>query len=303
MRAAAMINHRDPRIAEGMVDERTVIDSLKEAGRVITFTTSEAIKNHYCEAEVNSLDEILRRNNIKEYDLEIFKLSFADKIVAFFMNPLISGFLILIILAGLYFEFQAPGSLFPIAAAMIALTLYLVPYYLNGLAENWEIALLFAGILLVMAEIFVIPGFGIAGVAGITFTIASLILIMVKNDFFNFDKVPMNDLWMAGLAVVGGFTGGALLLFFGGASLSQTKAFKRIALMDTQKTAHGYTVNTLAVSLIGVKGVAWTVLRPSGKVMIGEQVYDAFTRGEYLEKGSEIIVISTEGISLQVRSV
>src|SRR6478752_3010509 len=40
MRATAEENGRDPRIAEGMVDDRIVIDSIKQAGKVITFTTS-----------------------------------------------------------------------------------------------------------------------------------------------------------------------------------------------------------------------------------------------------------------------
>src|SRR5882762_4615094 len=66
MRSTAEENHRDPRIAEGMVDERVVVDSIKQAGKVITFTTNEAIKYHYCEAKVNSIEEILKRNKIIE---------------------------------------------------------------------------------------------------------------------------------------------------------------------------------------------------------------------------------------------
>ena len=229
MRSTAEENGRDPRIAEGMVDEKIVIDSVKQAGKVITFTTSEAIAHGYCEGKMQSIEDILKQNKIVNYEMETFHLGAIEKIVALFLNPVISGILILIILGGMYFEFQTPGAVFPILASLVALVLYLVPYYLSGLAEYWEILGLFAGILLLAAEIFIIPGFGVAGIAGITMTIVSLILIMLKNDYFNFEFVPFGDIVVAAFAVLGGMSGGALLLFFGGARLSQSKAFRRIA--------------------------------------------------------------------------
>ncbi|MBS1950294.1 MAG: nodulation protein NfeD [Bacteroidetes bacterium] len=303
MRSTAEENHRDPRIAEGMVDERIAIDSIKQAGKVITFTTNEAIKYRYCEAKVNSIEEILSRNKIEHYEIDHFQLGATEKIIAFFLNPFISGLLILCILGGIYFEFQAPGTLFPIAAALVALLLYLIPYYLNGLAQYWEIIALFIGILLLLAEIFIIPGFGVAGIAGITLTVVSLILIMLNNDFFNFEFVPLGDIVKATFAAVGGITGGALLLFFGGAKLTQTKAFKKIALTDTQESASGYSVNAESKDMIGKTGITHTVLRPSGKVLIEGEVYDAFTRGEYIQKGEPIEVVSTEGVTLRVKGI
>jgi len=303
MRSTAEENGRDPRIAEGMVDENVVIDSLKQAGKVITFTTMEAIENNYCEAKVESIEEILKRNNVELYEIEKFELGVSEKIIAIFLNPFISGILILVIIGGIYFELQTPGIGFPLFAALTALVLYLVPYYLNGLAEYWEIIALFTGIILLIVEIFVLPGFGIAGVAGITLTLVSLILIMLNNDFFNFEFVPLGDIIMATFATVGGLTGGVLLLFFGGARLSRSKAFQRIALNDTQEKSQGYTVNTLSDTLIGKKGSAYTVLRPGGKVLIDDQIYDAFTRGDYVERGDSIEVIGNEGITLKVRRV
>lgn len=303
MRSTAEENHRDPRIAEGMVDERVVIDSVKQAGKVITFTTNEAIAHHYCEAKVNSIEEILKRNKVSNYEVDYFKLGATEKIIAFFLNPFISGLLILIIIGGIYFELQTPGAVFPIAAGLVALVFYLVPYYLNGLAEYWEIIALMVGIILLIAEIFIIPGFGVAGILGITLTIVSLILIMLNNDYFNFEFVPLGDIVKATFAAIGGITGGVLLLFFGGARLTQTKAFKRIALTDTQESSQGYSVRNNEQNLIGKAGIAHTVLRPSGKVLIDGNVYDAFTRGEYVQKGDAIEVIGTEGITLKVKSI
>jgi len=301
MRSTAEENKRDPTIAEGMVDEEVQIDSVKKIGQVITFSTSEAIKYGYCEGKVESIDEILKKNKVADYEIGRFYLSAPDRIIAFFLNPFISGLLILAIIGGIYFEMQAPGLGFAGLVALVALILYLVPYYLNGLAENWEIIAFFIGLVLIALEVFVIPGFGVAGFAGITITVAALVLIMINNDSFDFEFVPMNDILVAFAAAMGGLLGGVVLLFVGGSRLANTKFYKRIALTDTQERAEGYTSNFNTTVMKGKNGIAQTVLRPSGKVMIEGQLYDAFTRGEFIDKGQPVEVISETGSSLQVK--
>ena len=164
MRSTAEAKNRDPNIAEAMVDQDVKIDSLSQEGKVITFSTSEAIKNGFCEAEINSIDELMNHLNYDNYEINKFQLSSTENIISFFLNPMISSVLILIILGGIYFELQTPGVGFPIMAAIIAGILYLTPYYLNGLAENWEILMFLVGIILIGIEIFVIPGFGFFGI-------------------------------------------------------------------------------------------------------------------------------------------
>jgi len=168
MRSTAEENGRDPRIAEGMVDESFAIEGIKKEGQIITFSTSEALKHGFCEAKVESINEILARNRVADFEIDRFELDTADKIISIFINPFISGILILIIIGGIYFEMQSPGIGFALLASVVAMILYLVPYYLNGLADNWEIISLFIGLALLGVEIFVIPGFGVAGIAGLT---------------------------------------------------------------------------------------------------------------------------------------
>jgi membrane-bound serine protease (ClpP class) len=301
MRSTAEENGRDPQIAEGMVDEQLEIKGIKEAGKIITFSTSEALAHGYCEAKVNSIEEILQRNKIANYQVVRFELGAAEKIISLVLNPFISGILILIIIAGIYFEMQTPGLGFAGLAALVALVLYLVPYYLNGLAENWEIIAFFIGIVLIAFEIFVIPGFGVAGISGIILTVASLVLIMLNNDAFDFEFVSMKDILYALAAAMGGMLGGTVLLFVAGANLSNTRLYKRVALTDTQDSKQGYVSNPLAGSLRGKTGVAQTVLRPSGKVVIEGKLYDAYTRGDFIEKGEPVEVISDEGSALKVK--
>lgn len=304
MRSTAEENKRDPQIAEGMVDEDIEIKGIKPAGKILTFSTTEALQHGYCEAKVETIQEILKRNKMEDSVVVKYELSGTEKIISMILNPFISGILILIIIAGIYFEMQAPGLGFAGLAALVALILYLVPYYLNGLAENWEIIAFLIGIALIAVEIFVIPGFGVAGISGIILTVGSLVLIMLNNDAFDFEFVAMNDILLALAAALGGMLGGGILLFVGASKLHGTRFYSRIALTDTQESSKGYTSNVLVKeSLKGKSGTAHTVLRPSGKVIIDGKLYDAYTRGDFIEKGQQIEVISDEGSALKVKSI
>ena len=301
MRSTAEAKGRDPKIAEAMVDEDISVDSVSMEGKVITFSTKEAIKYGFCDAELNSVDEILVRQGIENYDITEFELGSAEGIISFFLNPIVSSILILLILGGLYFELQTPGIGFPIMASVTALILYLVPYYLNGVAENWEIVLFFVGIILIAIEVFIIPGFGVFGVFGLFTSIGSLILIMLNNDFFDFTFVLSKDLVSSSLSVLISVLSFLLLVLFGGVKITDTKAFKKIALEETQESSKGFISKKYSDELIGVKGKSFSVLRPSGKVIINEKIYDASTNGEFIEKNKNVEVISNEGSSLKVK--
>jgi membrane-bound serine protease (ClpP class) len=303
MRSTAEENKRDPRIAEAMVDEDVSLDSIKPHGKILTFSTSEAIKYGYCEGKVNSVDEILKRNGVESYTKDRFELGAVDSIIAFFLNPYISGLLIMMIMAGIYFEIQAPGLGLAGLLAVIALVLYLVPYFLSGLAEYWEVLAFMIGIGLIAVEIFIIPGFGVTGISGIIIVIMSLVLIMLNNDAFNFDFVAGNDILIAMTVSAGGVIGSILLLFIGGTKIQNTKAFDRVALTDTMDRSKGYTSSFLKESMQGKRGVAHTVLRPGGKVNIDGVVYDAYTSGEYVEPGTQIEVVGEETTSLRVKTI
>ena len=304
MRSTAEATGRDPKIAEGMVDEDIEVDSLATEGKVITFSVSEAIKHGFCEAEVSGIDEIMERSGVTDYELIKYDLGFSERIIAFFLNPFVSGILIMMIMGGIWFELQTPGVGFPLGAAVLGLVLYLVPHYMNGLAENWEVALFITGAILITVEIFVIPGFGVAGVLGIGATVGSLILIMLDNDMFDFSFVNPSDAFVAIITTFTAILGAMAILFVLGVRITNSRVFQRVALVDTQGKEQGYTSSVYGKAhLVGKQGTSFTVLRPSGKVMIEDQLYDAYTRGNYIGKEEAIEVISDEGTSLKVKKV
>jgi len=301
MRATAEATGRNPQIAEAMVDDKIEIDSISKAGKVITFSTSEAIKHGFCEGQFSSTTELLTSLKLENHEIHRYKISNVEAIIQFFINPFISGILILIIIGGIYFELQTPGVGFPIMASIIALVLYLVPYYLNGLAENWEILTFIIGLTLIAIEVFVIPGFGIFGILGLILTLGSLIFMMLNNNMFDFEFVPNENITRALLTTLTGLFGSIILMFIGGVRLTNSKFFKKVALQGVQSKDEGYSSRFIKAGFTGKTGTVYSVLRPSGKVEIEGELYDANTRGEYLAQGEKIVVVDESGTSLKVK--
>lgn len=303
MRSTAEAQGRDPKIAEAMVDEDVVVDSVSQAGKVVTLSTSEAINYGFCEGQYESIEEILAATGYTPYEIYDYELGSTEQIIAFFLNPVISGVLILIIIGGIYFELQTPGIGFPILASLVATIFYFTPYYLNGLAENWEIAVFFVGIALILLEVFVIPGFGIAGITGIFLSLGSLVLVMLNNDMLDFSFVPSEKLFISIGTIIAGLLGSIIFMFLGGVRLANSNVFKRISLQDVQDKDHGYVSIEHKVSMIGKRGEACTILRPSGKVIIDEEIYDATSRDGFVSSGTKVEVVEEQGTWLKVKII
>lgn len=303
MRSTAEASGRDPRIAEAMVDENIEIEGISKEGEVVTFSVSEAIKHGFCEAEVSSINEIVARNGIENFEIYYYSPSVVEDIIAFFLNPAVSGFLILIIFAGIYFEIQTPGIGFPLAASALAVLLYFIPYYLTGLASNLELVIFVVGIILLAVEIFVIPGFGVFGILGIICVLAGLTMGMLPNEQFDFTFVSSGKLFAALLTVILSAIVATVLIFTLTPKINQWESFSRISLSTTQQKTEGYTSSFYSSEMLGKKGISHTRLMPSGKVLIDDEMYDAYSRGEFIDKGEQIQVISTEGTSLRVKKI
>ena len=301
MRSTAEATGRNPQIAEAMVDEKLVVAGISDATSVITFSVAEAIQNGFCEGEYTSQKTILAAQNLQSAQVIAYEEKTVDSIVSFFLSPAVSGILIILIIGGIYFELQTPGIGFPLAIALSAAALYFIPYYLNGLAENWEILAFVIGIILLAVEFFILPGFGVFGVAGIVLTLGGLVLGMLPNQAFDFELVPSSQLFGALLTVILSALAAVGMVFWLTPKVNEWGAFKHLTLASTQESSQGYTSRIYAESLLGKTGKVHSRLRPSGKVELDGEIYDAYSRGEFLEQGEAIKVISTEGTSLRVK--
>ncbi len=304
MRSTAETAGRDPKIAEAMVDERVVIEGITEEGKVLTFTSKEAIKHGFSEGERESIKEIIEKQGISDYTIIEQQLSGVDKAISWLISPVISGILIMLIVGGIYFELQSPGLGFPSAAAIVGALLYFAPLYLEGLAANWEILIFVVGVILVAVEIFALPGFGIAGGAGVLLVITGLTLSMVDNLGFRFTLGQLDNITRAFFTVV---TASLLALvgsIYLGKRMFTSTAFGHLALDTVQARDEGYTsTDDSYSSVLGKEGIAQTVLRPSGKVEIDDEIYDAYAESGYVDKGAKVKVFGYTNTQLKVRKV
>lgn len=296
---------RNPLIAEAMVDERTVVPNVADSGKILTFTTQEALKYGYCDGTAENIREIIKKESGNQpYELVKFKPTAWDNIKGFLMSPIFQGILIMLIIGGIYFELQSPGIGFALGVAITAAVLYFAPLYIDGLAANWEIILFVVGLILIGLEIFVVPGFGITGISGIFLVVSGLILSLLNNVNFDFKPIHPADSSKAILTVIGGLTLGFGLIIYLSNKIGSKGLFKKLALETTLENKKGYIgVPTEGVNIVGKKGIAYTVLRPSGKVKVDEKVYDAVSvNGVFIEKGTQIIVVRYETGQVYVES-
>ncbi|MBC8052311.1 MAG: nodulation protein NfeD [Sphingobacteriaceae bacterium] len=301
MRSTAEAKGRDPKIAEAFVDPDIVIPNVIEKGKVLTLTSREAIKLGFCSAEAASIQEVLRAEKIKHYELINHKVSPLDRLISFLMNPAISGVLILLIIGGIYFEMQSPGIGFALLVSVVAALLYFAPLYMEGLAAHWEIGLFIIGLILLALEVFVIPGFGVAGILGILCVVAGLALSLVMNNMFDFTLTGPEKVSGAFILVLGSMILSIVVSVIFGRSLLRSSAFQRLVLKDEQRSGLGYVSGRQTIDLIEKTGVATTDMRPSGKIEVEGAWYDAVALDGFIEKGTEVLVTKQENYNVFVR--
>ncbi|HOW26572.1 MAG TPA: NfeD family protein [Bacteroidales bacterium] len=304
MRSTAEAQGRDPLIAQAMVDPRMAVPGITDTGQVLTFTSSEAIKYGFCEGEAKDIEDVLDFLQVDDYELVQQELRPVDKIIAFLINPIISALLIMIIIGGIYFELQAPGIGFPLAAAVTAALFYFAPLYLEGLAAHWEILIFIVGVVLLAIELFAIPGFGVLGISGIILIVAGLALSMVGNIGFHFPEGAFKALISSIFLVIIASFMSLVISFYLGRKILTTTIFGRLALDTVQEKAEGYTSADIHyMNMSGKTGKALTILRPAGKVIIGDEVYDATAITGYIEKDEAVEVVKYETSQLFVRKI
>jgi membrane-bound serine protease (ClpP class) len=297
---------RDPIIAEAMVDPSVYIKGIIDTGKVLTFTPSEAIRYGFSEGTAENIEEVLAKVGMEGATIVEYIPTWLEKIIGFLVHPVVSGLLIMAIIGGIYFEMQTPGIGFPLGVAVLAAVTYFAPLYLEGLAENWEILVFLTGLILIMVEIFVIPGFGVSGVIGLVLAFTGLTLSLIDNIVFDFQHVNMDRVGTAIVTVVIGVSGGFFLSLWASSRLfgAHSGLFRNMALHTVQNVDEGFvSIDNSLLLLKGKTGTAHTVLRPGGKAEIDGEIYDAVTSGEFIDRGKQIVVIKVETTQLYVEEI
>lgn len=299
MRSTAERNGRRTDIAEGMVDEKVVIEGLSDSSNLITLTSEEAYKYKIADTLISDYKSVLAAFDLKNAEEVQLTSNWAEDVVRFLNNPIISSILIMIGFFGLMAEIKTPGWGLAGTAGLIALTLFFGSSYILQLASVLEILLFVAGLLLLLAEIFIIPGFGIAGISGIILIFASIFLALLGSDPF----LDMRSVSMAIIQLSAAMVAAVLGIFVLAKFLPKSSAFNKLVLAESETVEKGFVSFPSDTNLIGKTGIAFTTLRPGGTAVIDDRRIDVVADSEYIDKDQKIKVIRVEGIKVVVTAV
>ncbi|MFZ2324275.1 MAG: NfeD family protein [Ignavibacteriaceae bacterium] len=296
MRSTAERNGRPTKIAEGMVDERVVIPGLVDSTQLVTLTSEEALKYKIADTVLTTFDQALEYLNLKNAKIVKSSSNWAEDVVKFLNNGIVSSILIMIGFFGLMAEIKSPGWGVAGTTGLIALALFFGSSYILQLASVLEILMFVIGLGLLLAEIFIIPGFGIAGISGIVLIFASIFLSLLGSKPF----VDMETVSLAIIQISGAILFALIGIFVLAKYLPKSRAFNRLVLSQSEKVDEGFVSYPSEKDLLGKEGIAYTTLRPGGTAEIDGKRVDVVAESEYINQGTKIKVLRVEGIKVVV---
>ena len=312
MASTAEKRGRSKEIARGMVDEELTFthlviggDSIKvddiegrKDGKLISLTTEQALKYKIADGTAENMEALLDSLGYSSVQTIETTENWSEAIVRFLTNPVVASLLTTFGFLGILFELQSPGWGIPGFVGLTCLILSLSASYIAQLATMSDMLFVLTGLALILLEVLVIPGFGIAGLGGIGLMIYGLYLLLLPD-------IPVGE-EVLGQAMDGfliGLVGAVIGLVLLVKLMIKTKFWEQLTAPDTQKKEDGYS-NTLGwESLQGETGIADTDLHPSGWVRVKDQRIFVVSEGEFIEEGKEIKILSVDGNRVLVREL
>ena len=296
-RAVAEERGLDPKVAEAMVDESVEIPGIDAANTLLTLTSSEARKVGYAKGEVADEAALLRAINLPDATVVPSEPNWAEQIVRFLTNPIVSPLLLSLGLLGLVLEIKSGAFGLGGLVSVASLGLFFGSSFLLGLAGWEEVLLLGLGLIALLVEVFVLPGFGVAGLLGIAGIAAAMVLALMGSSPTTGDVMQAFAILAASLLIT------AAVVYAWLRHIPNSNRFGGLFLRSGMPQSDGYVSAALRADLVGQDGVAITDLRPAGTATIAGERVDVVTEGEYVSQGSAVRVLRSEGYRHVVREL
>ena len=289
--------------------EVDAIQPVVRSDQLLQMSPSEAYAYGFSKGVVTEQPELV--SHLKLAAVHRLTASWSESLALWLTSMWVRGFLLVIIMLGAYVEFHTPGVGVPGLVALICLAIFVGAPYLTGLANAWEILAIVVGVLLIALELFVIPGFGIAGISGVILVLVGLLATFVPPEGpnpgipFSIPSLPstLNALKMAMLTMVSSLVislAGMVLL---SKYLPKMPLFRQI-IPENPTPSEVLTDDPYrGMARIGDTGIAATPLHPSGKARFGPELVDVVTQGEYLDSGAHVEVVERWGNRVVVRAI
>ena len=307
MRATAEANGRDGELAESMVDADKEVPEVSVKGKLLTLTNEMAVRFGVANAVIDSPKELFATLGLEQAKSVRAEESWSESIARAVTDPTLSGLLMSIGMLGIMVELYTPGVGFAGILGFLSLLLFFLGHKIAGLAGSEELLTIILGIAFLAAEIFVIPGFGIAGILGLVLLAMGLVTSM--------GELPEGILWDYGhfqdpfrvflyaLAIT-------ILLAIVIAKYLPRSHFGSWLVLDEDLGKNNIKQEELTDGSaleqfveVGDQGIATTPLRLSGKARFNNQIIDVISQVDYLEKGQVLEVIDVRGSRIVVTAV
>lgn len=298
MRSTAEAKGRRGDIAEAMVDPSVEIPDLVQAGKLLTLDTAGALKWGMADLRAENIDAVLSAVGLPGAPREKTGENWAEKLVRFLTDPVVSGLLMSLGTLGILIELYTPGFGLPGALGALCIALFFGGHLLVNLAGLEEVLLFAAGLGLIALELLVIPGFGVTGVLGIVCIVAALVLTLVG--------LPLGVAFRTGAWVepLGRVTAAmvvtVVMMLLSLRVLPRTRAGRGLVLATATTRSEGFVASDES-RLMGQLGVAESDLRPVGVARFGEERVDVVSEGAFIARGTPLRVVLVEGPRVVVR--
>ena len=287
----------DPKLAEAMVDENVEIPGVVRKGQLLTLSTNEAVRLGFAKGQVADESELLTAIGHPHAQIIAAEPNWAEGVVGFLTNPLVAPLLLSLGILGLVFEIKTGAFGIGGILSLVSLSLFFGSSLILGLAGWEEVLLLGLGAIALAVEIFILPGFGVAGVLGVLAIVTSMVLAMIGRH-------PSTGDVAQALAVLGASLFITLAVIYAWLRhLPNSGRFSGLLLRGAVHKSQGFVSAPNRGDLVGRDGVAVTDLRPSGTARVGEERLDVVTEGEYVPQGSRVQVVQSDGYRHVVRAV
>ena len=288
--ATAQRTGRNPLIAAAMVDADVVVEGLSPQGKILTLSARDALEEGYADVLAASREEALAHFGYAQVRVEVLAIGWAERLARFVTNSVVSSLLLTLGFLGLIFEVTTPGWGVPGTAGVIALALFFGGRYLAGLVGIEAVGLFALGLLLLLIEIFALPGFGIAGALGLAGMGTGIIMA------FGSVRTGLIALTIALAASIL-----AIILLWN--RILKSRLFRKLILTHREEQALGYQGPKDLQFLVGRSGRTITPLRPAGTAVIDGERYDVVSEGGFVDPERLITVVRVEGTRVVVREV
>ncbi|MFT6399861.1 MAG: membrane-bound serine protease (ClpP class) [Bradymonadia bacterium] len=300
IRATADANGRRTDIAEAMVDRTVMVEGVVDNETLLTVTTGEAVALEIADGVADSFEDLRVDLGAGESPVHIAERNWGEELAMFLTSPAVSSVLMSLGLLGLWIEIKAPGFGVFGAIGLSCLFAFFFGHFAVDLAGWEEVILLGIGLVLLIAEIFVIPGFGVAGIAGILAIVGALTMAMINVPLqVALDLGVLSSIvWRVIAAILLALAGTATILRF-----LPTRALPGWLVLHTaieDQSGAGNSDDVTEETLLGAVGFASTDLRPSGKAQFEGHIVDVVSSMTFIERGSRVRVIEVAGVRVVV---